>query len=74
MFLNHTNQINLKNYRQKMGKPAATISCFHVCPKVTSKVPHVGGPIVAGTYDKQPQQLGKLENAEIGAIKRIILG
>jgi uncharacterized Zn-binding protein involved in type VI secretion len=31
-----------------MGKPAATISCFHVCPKVTSKVPHVGGPIVAG--------------------------
>lgn len=32
-----------------MGKPAATIGCFHVCPKVTSKVPHVGGPVIAGS-------------------------
>ncbi|UXI02696.1 PAAR domain-containing protein [Photobacterium sp. TY1-4] len=32
-----------------MGLPAATIGCFHVCPKTTAKVPHVGGPIVAGS-------------------------
>ncbi|WP_036800715.1 PAAR domain-containing protein [Photobacterium marinum] len=32
-----------------MGKPAATISNFHVCPKYTGKVPHVGGPIVSGS-------------------------
>ena len=31
-----------------MGKPAARIGDMHVCPKVTSKVPHVGGPVVAG--------------------------
>ncbi|RCU52725.1 MULTISPECIES: PAAR domain-containing protein [Corallincola] len=32
-----------------MGKPAATLTSFHVCPKVTSKVPHVGGPVVGGS-------------------------
>lgn len=32
-----------------MGKPAATVGCFHACPKKTSKVPHVGGPIAAGS-------------------------
>lgn len=32
-----------------MGAPAATISCFHVCPKKTGKVPHVGGPLVGGS-------------------------
>lgn len=32
-----------------MGKPAATISCFHTCPKRTGKIPHVGGPIAAGS-------------------------
>lgn len=31
-----------------MGKPAARIGDMHVCPKVTSKVPHVGGPVVVG--------------------------
>ncbi|EGQ8022446.1 PAAR domain-containing protein [Vibrio vulnificus] len=30
-------------------KPAARISDFHVCPKKTGKVPHVGGPIVNGS-------------------------
>lgn len=30
-------------------KPAATISHQHVCPKVTGKVPHVGGPVVSGS-------------------------
>lgn len=34
-----------------MGKPAATISHMHVCPKVTAKVPHVGGPIAVGSGD-----------------------
>ncbi len=32
-----------------MGKPAATVTSMHVCPKVTSKVPHVGGPVAVGS-------------------------
>ncbi len=32
-----------------MGKPAAVIGSFHVCPKKTGKILHVGGPIVAGS-------------------------
>ncbi|EPA8594098.1 polymorphic toxin type 15 domain-containing protein [Vibrio parahaemolyticus] len=32
-----------------MGKPAAVIGSMHVCPKVTAKVPHVGGPVVGGS-------------------------
>lgn len=32
-----------------MGKPAATISHFHVCPRSTGPVPHVGGPVVVGS-------------------------
>ena len=32
-----------------MSKPAATIGHMHTCPKVTSKVPHVGGPIAVGS-------------------------
>lgn len=32
-----------------MGKPAAVIGSMHVCPKVTEKVPHVGGPVVVGS-------------------------
>jgi len=32
-----------------MGKPAATIGHMHICPKTTSKVPHIGGPIAAGS-------------------------
>lgn len=32
-----------------MGKPAAVIGSMHVCPKVTTKVPHVGGPVVGGS-------------------------
>jgi len=31
-----------------MGKPAATISHYHMCPDKTGNTPHVGGPIVAG--------------------------
>ena len=42
--LNKCLTINERN----MGKPAATISNFHVCPKTTGTVPHVGGPIVGG--------------------------
>lgn len=29
--------------------PAARISDMHTCPMVTGTVPHVGGPIAAGT-------------------------
>ncbi|WP_064604059.1 PAAR domain-containing protein [Photobacterium sp. J15] len=32
-----------------MGKPAATVTCFHICPKYSGKTPHVGGPVVAGS-------------------------
>jgi len=32
-----------------MVQPIARVGDFHVCPKVTSKVPHVGGPIVVGS-------------------------
>ena len=33
-----------------MGKPAARITDMHVCPMVTGVVPHVGGPIVLGSF------------------------
>ncbi len=32
-----------------MGKPAARLGDNHICPKVTAKVPHVGGPVIAGS-------------------------
>ncbi len=32
-----------------MGKSSAVIGCFHLCPKKTGKVPHVGGPVVVGS-------------------------
>ena len=32
-----------------MGKPAAYLGAFHVCPKKTGKVPHVGGPTLAAS-------------------------
>lgn len=34
-----------------MAKPAATISHFHVCPKKTGKIPHVGGPVIQDSPD-----------------------
>ena len=33
-----------------MGMPAARITDMHVCPMVTGVVPHVGGPIVLGSF------------------------
>lgn len=32
-----------------MGKPAAYLGAFHVCPGKTGKVPHVGGPTLAAS-------------------------
>lgn len=32
-----------------MGKPAATLTHMHLCPKRTGTVPHVGGPVIAGS-------------------------
>ncbi|MCS0193263.1 PAAR domain-containing protein [Vibrio alginolyticus] len=32
-----------------MGKPAAILGSFHLCPKKTGKIPHVGGPVVVGS-------------------------
>ncbi|CCN36297.1 conserved hypothetical protein [Vibrio nigripulchritudo SO65] len=32
-----------------MGKPAAHIGSAHTCPAVTGKIPHVGGPVAAGS-------------------------
>jgi len=46
-----------------MAKPAATISHFHVCPKVTAKVPHVGGPVVQGSSNVF---IGGLPAARVG--------
>jgi uncharacterized Zn-binding protein involved in type VI secretion len=33
-----------------MGMPAARITDMHICPMVTAVVPHVGGPIVLGSF------------------------
>ena len=33
-----------------MGMPAARLLDMHVCPMVTAVVPHVGGPIVLGSF------------------------
>ena len=33
-----------------MGMPAARLTDMHVCPMVTAVVPHVGGPIVMGSF------------------------
>ncbi len=46
-----------------MGKPAATISNFHVCPKTTGQVPHVGGPVIQGSTDVF---IGGLPAARVG--------
>ena len=46
-----------------MGKPAATIGHMHTCPKVTSKVPHVGGPVVAGSGNVR---IGGIPAARVG--------
>ncbi|PAU82226.1 type VI secretion protein [Halovibrio salipaludis] len=32
-----------------MGKPAATLGDFHVCPQFDGPKPHVGGPAVEGS-------------------------
>ena len=34
-----------------MGKPASRMGDMHVCPMVTVLVPHVGGPIVMGSFN-----------------------
>ncbi|WP_115717334.1 PAAR domain-containing protein [Gallaecimonas mangrovi] len=46
-----------------MGKPAATITHMHVCPKTTGTVPHVGGPIVTGSGNVL---IGSLPAARVG--------
>ena len=34
-----------------MGKPASRMGDMHVCPMITVLVPHVGGPIVMGSFN-----------------------
>lgn len=34
-----------------MGMPASRLGDMHVCPQVTVLVPHVGGPIVTGSFN-----------------------
>lgn len=47
-----------------MGKPAARITDLHVCPKTNpGPVPHVGGPIAAGSPDVL---IGGLPAARVG--------
>ncbi|EKO3564639.1 PAAR domain-containing protein [Vibrio metschnikovii] len=46
-----------------MGKAAAVVGCFHVCPKKTGYVPHVGGPVVGGASNVK---IGGLPAATVG--------
>ena len=46
-----------------MGQSAATISSLHVCPKTTGTVPHVGGPVVAGSGSVK---IGGMPAARVG--------
>lgn len=32
-----------------MGRPAATLGDFHICPMFDGPKPHVGGPTIAGS-------------------------
>jgi uncharacterized Zn-binding protein involved in type VI secretion len=34
-----------------MSSPAATLGCHHLCPAHDGQVPHVGGPVRAGSPD-----------------------
>ena len=34
-----------------MGKPASRMGDMHVCPMVNILVPHVGGPIMLGSFN-----------------------
>lgn len=45
-----------------MGKPAARLTDFHVCPMVTGVVPHVGGPVIAASN----VIIGNLPAAKVG--------
>lgn len=46
-----------------MGKPAATLNCYHTCPDKTGKKKHVGGPIIAGSSNVM---VGALPAARVG--------
>ncbi len=46
-----------------MGMPAARLTDMHVCPMVTVIVPHVGGPIIMGSFTVLT---GKLPQARVG--------
>ncbi|WP_189572803.1 PAAR domain-containing protein [Marinobacter zhanjiangensis] len=46
-----------------MGKPAATLSCYHTCPDKTGKKDHVGGPVIAGSSNVM---VGALPAARVG--------
>ncbi|GAJ73333.1 hypothetical protein JCM18904_4215 [Vibrio sp. JCM 18904] len=55
-----------------MGKPAATITSMHICPpKVTAKVPHVGGPVVVGSPNVK---IGGLPAARKGGDRLVCVG
>ena len=45
-----------------MGQPAARLTDMHVCPMVTGIVPHVGGPIIMGSFNVFT---GKLPQAKV---------
>lgn len=46
-----------------MGKPAATLNCYHTCPDKTGKTDHVGGPVIAGSPNVM---IGALPAARVG--------
>jgi len=48
-----------------MGKPAARISDFHICPKKTGDTPHVGGPVLEGASNVF---IGGMPAASVGSL------
>jgi uncharacterized Zn-binding protein involved in type VI secretion len=61
-----------------MGRPAARKGDFHVCPRWTGKVPHVGGPILQGSpktlvNNRPAARVGDLAFC-IGPVDRVATG
>ncbi|WP_110186418.1 PAAR domain-containing protein [Pokkaliibacter plantistimulans] len=46
-----------------MGKPAATLGHFHICPQYRGDTPHVGGPVAGGSGDVT---IGGMPAARVG--------
>ncbi len=56
-----------------MGKPAATLTSMHICPKVTAKVPHVGGPVVVGSTNVKLVVYLRLEKGTASSVLVLLI-